>query len=162
MVIESDMISRLLPHKYPFLLVDRVIEVDPGKSIRAIKNVTINEPYFTGHFPGRPIVPGVLLLESLAQTAALMYTAEALQAEGIDLDHLKEADLDYEKIANKVGYLISIKNVKFMKIVTPGDTLVLHAVRKVKLNNLSQIEVDASVGSDVVVKGTISVSEAVE
>jgi 3-hydroxyacyl-[acyl-carrier-protein] dehydratase len=65
-------ILKLLPHRYPFLLVDRVLEIEKGKSIKALKNVTINEPFFTGHFPHRPVMPGVLMLEALAQTAALL------------------------------------------------------------------------------------------
>ena len=72
MRIEAQMISKLLPHKYPFLLIDRVIKLEPGKSAVGIKNVTINEPYFTGHFPSEPIVPGVLIVESLAQLTAVM------------------------------------------------------------------------------------------
>lgn len=98
-----------LPHRYPFLLVDRVIELVPGDRIHAIKNVSINEPYFQGHFPGQPVMPGVLQLEALAQAGALL----AHQLTNFDP-------------ANKVIYLMAMDAVKFRRVVTPGDRLDLH------------------------------------
>ncbi len=158
MRIESQMISKLLPHKYPFLLIDRVIDLKPGKSAVGIKNVTINEPYFTGHFPQEPIVPGVLIVESLAQLTAIMYSTGHFP-EDTDWDHLENAKIDFSEIASKVGYLVDIKNVKFKQIVRPGDQMELRVYKKVQFGNLSQIKIEAYVDGKNVVDGIISVSE---
>ena len=98
-----------LPHRYPILLVDRVLAVDPGKSIRSLKNVTINEPYFEGHFPHRPVMPGVLMLEAMAQTAALLSFA----TERVTPDH------------KSVYYFAGIDRARFKRPVEPGDQLVM-------------------------------------
>jgi len=103
-------ILKQLPHRYPFLLVDRVLEIDKGKSIRALKNVTINEPFFGGHFPNRPVMPGVLMLEALAQAAALL----AFDA------------LDTSPTDDMVYYFAGIDNARFKQPVEPGDQLILH------------------------------------
>ncbi len=103
-------IQKLLVHRYPFLLVDRVIEVEPGKKLVAFKNVTINEDFFNGHFPGHPVMPGVLILEALAQACALL----AYKSSGLDP-------------ASLVIYLMAIDNAKFRKPVVPGDRLTLTA-----------------------------------
>lgn len=97
----------ILPHRYPFLLVDRILEMEMGKRVVGIKNVTINEPFFQGHFPGHPIMPGVLLLEAMAQTGGVLAMRTA-EAEGID-------------IKKKVIYFMTIDKVKFRKPVLPGD-----------------------------------------
>lgn len=102
-------ILKQLPHRYPLLLVDRVLTLDKGKSIRAIKNVTINEPFFTGHFPHRPVMPGVLMLEALAQAAALL----AFDA------------LDTSPDENTVYYFAGIEGARFKRPVEPGDQLFL-------------------------------------
>ncbi|WP_225721763.1 3-hydroxyacyl-ACP dehydratase FabZ [Candidatus Vallotiella sp. (ex Adelges kitamiensis)] len=102
-------ILALLPHRYPILLVDRVLELEPYKRIKALKNVTINEPYFTGHFPTRPVMPGVLILEALAQTAGLLTFAEE--------------QYDPE---NTLYYFVGIDNARFKRVVEPGDQLILH------------------------------------
>lgn len=102
-------ILKLLPHRYPFLLVDRVLEVEKGKSIVAIKNVTMNEPYFTGHFPHRPVMPGVMMLEALAQAAAL----------------LSFHSLDMVPDNNVIYYFAGIDAARFKRPVEPGDTLTL-------------------------------------
>jgi 3-hydroxyacyl-[acyl-carrier-protein] dehydratase len=99
-------IMAILPHRYPFLLVDRVLEMEQGKRIVAIKNVTMNEPFFQGHFPGHPVMPGVLIIEAMAQVAAIM----AYLASGSDAD-------------DKVSYFMAIDNARFRKPVKPGDTL---------------------------------------
>ena len=100
-----------LPHRYPFLLVDRVLDIDVNaKTVRAIKNVTVNEPFFTGHFPGRPIMPGVLIIEAMAQACALL-TFEVEQVE------LQE---------NQVFYFVGVDGARFKRPVVPGDQLVLH------------------------------------
>lgn len=103
-------IQKLLAHRYPFLLVDRVTDIDVGKKLVAYKNVTINEEFFNGHFPGHPVMPGVLQLEALAQACALL----AYKSTGLNPDDL-------------IIYLMSIDNAKFRKPVVPGDKLVLTA-----------------------------------
>ena len=105
-VVEQDEIQALLPHRYPFLLVDRVKEFEPHKRIVGIKNVTCNEPFFVGHFPGRPIMPGVLIVEAMAQTAGVLA-----------FKSLPEAD------QKRPVYFLGMDNVKFRKPVIPGDQL---------------------------------------
>ena len=100
-------ILNILPHRYPFLLVDRILEMEMGKRVVGIKNVTINEPFFQGHFPGHPIMPGVLLLEAMAQTGGVLAMRSA-EFEGMD-------------IRTKVIYFMTIDKVKFRKPVLPGD-----------------------------------------
>lgn len=104
-------ILRLLPHRYPFLLVDRVLECVPGKTIRALKNVTYNEPFFPGHFPGRPLMPGVMIIEALAQAAGIL----AFVTGGVVPNH----DTKF--------YFVGIDKARFRKPVEPGDQLVLTA-----------------------------------
>ena len=108
-VLDIHRILKLLPHRYPILLVDRVIEFEKDKRIKALKNVTINEPYFMGHFPHRPVMPGVLMLEALAQAAALL----SFQSMG---------ELPDE---NTVVYFVGIDGARFKRVVEPGDQLIL-------------------------------------
>ena len=104
--MDSAQIMRLLPHRYPMLLVDRVVEVVKGERIVGIKNVTVNEPFFQGHFPGHPIMPGVLLVEAMAQVGGLLL-----------LDEIEDPE-------QKVLYFMTMDKVKFRRPVTPGDTTV--------------------------------------
>lgn len=104
-------ILKYLPHRYPFLLIDRVISIEPGKEITAIKNVTVNEPFFPGHFPHHPVMPGVLIVEALAQAAAILSFKT--------MDRLPDDDSVY--------YFVGIDGVRFKKPVIPGDQLVLKA-----------------------------------
>ena len=113
-------IQELLPHRYPFLLVDRVTEFEAHKRIVGIKNVTINEPFFNGHFPGHPVMPGVLVIEALAQTGGLL----------TQLSHGEGA-------SGKLFYLVKIDNAKFTKMVVPGDQLVLEVVLKRTIRNMA-------------------------
>jgi 3-hydroxyacyl-[acyl-carrier-protein] dehydratase len=99
-------IMNILPHRFPFLMVDRVLEMEPGKRIVGIKNVTINEPFFQGHFPGHPVMPGVLIIEAMAQVAGI-------------LAYLSSD----EEIRKKVSYFMAIDNARFRKPVVPGDLL---------------------------------------
>jgi 3-hydroxyacyl-[acyl-carrier-protein] dehydratase len=124
-------ILKLLPHRYPFLLVDRVTAIEKGKTIRAIKNVTINEPFFTGHFPHRPVMPGVLMLEALAQAAALLSFA----TEGKAPDD------------KTVYYFAGIDAARFKRPIEPGDQLVL---------NVEVLRVKAGIYK---YKGTVHVGE---
>ena len=105
---DIQLIQRIIPHRYPFLLIDRVIRIDQAKSAIGIKNVTFNEPYFQGHFPGIPIMPGVNIIEALAQTAAVMV--------GVSYDLVDK---------NFLIYFMGINNCKFRKKVVPGDKLEL-------------------------------------
>lgn len=104
-MLDVNDIMKLLPHRYPFLLVDRIIEIDPGKKIVGLKNVTINEPFFPGHFPGHPVMPGVLIIEAMAQTAAILVYNSSDDNKG------------------KITYFVGIDNTKFRKPVVPGDQL---------------------------------------
>lgn len=110
-VLDIHQILKLLPHRYPMLLVDRVVDFEPRQRITALKNVSINEPFFSGHFPHHPIMPGVLILEALAQTAALLTFSD-----------MTEADVN-----NSLYYFVGIDGARFKKPVMPGDQLHLHA-----------------------------------
>jgi 3-hydroxyacyl-[acyl-carrier-protein] dehydratase len=156
--MDSTLIKKMLPHRYPFLLLDKVIELDPGKSAVGIKNVTINEPYFCGHFPTESLVPGVLIVESLAQLTAVMYGTGQFP-EDTDWGNLDGVSIDAEKIAANVGYLVEIKNVKFKNIVRPGDVMVLRVFIKSSFQNLSVVKIDASVEGNIVMEGTIGVTQ---
>lgn len=109
--LDINEIMRHLPHRYPFLLVDRILECEPGKHIVGLKNVTMNEPHFPGHFPHHPVMPGVLILEALAQTAAIM-------------SYVTENKVPDE---NSVVYFAGIDGARFKKPVFPGDQLILKA-----------------------------------
>ena len=111
MIMDIHKILKQLPHRYPFLLVDRVLELEKGKTIKALKNVTMNEPYFEGHFPHRPVMPGVLILEALAQAAALL-----------SFDALDSSPND-----QMIYYFAGIDGARFKRPVEPGDQLILIA-----------------------------------
>ncbi len=123
-------ILKRLPHRYPFLLVDRVVECTPGESIRAIKNVTVNEPFFTGHFPGRPVMPGVMILEALAQAAGI----------------LTYATLHKVPNENTRFYFVGIDGCRFRRPVEPGDQLVLTAKIQRNLKGIWKLSTAAYVG----------------
>lgn len=110
---DLEMIQKILPHRYPFLLVDKVLEIDSGKSAVGIKNVTFNEPHFQGHFPGAPIMPGVTIIESMAQTAGVMVGMSLGLTEG-----------------NLLIYFMTIEKAKFRRKVVPGDVLKMHIETK--------------------------------
>lgn len=134
-------IRKIIPHRYPFLLVDKVIEIDPGKRAVGIKNVTANEPFFQGHFPEYPIMPGVLIVEALAQTAGIAANAEAAQAGG--------------SAEAKLGVFASIDEMKFKRQVMPGDTLRLEAeILSVKMG-VVKAKVIATVDDKVAAEGEI-------
>jgi 3-hydroxyacyl-[acyl-carrier-protein] dehydratase len=115
-------IQSVLPHRYPFLLVDRVVALDPHKNIRAIKNVTINEPFFQGHFPTQPVMPGVLVIEAMAQAGGL-------------LTQFSQAN-PFEK-SDKLFYLVKVDNARFSKMVVPGDQLELDVTLKRLIRNMA-------------------------
>jgi 3-hydroxyacyl-[acyl-carrier-protein] dehydratase len=110
-VLDVEAIQKILPHRPPFLLVDRVVALEPGVRLVGWKSVTMNEPFFVGHFPGKPVMPGVLILEALAQACALL----AVRSMGAD-----------EDVDDKITFLMSIDGAKFRRPVVPGDRLELH------------------------------------
>ncbi len=127
-------IMEIIPHRYPFLLIDKIVEMEMGKRIVGIKNVTMNEPYFQGHFPGHPIMPGVLILEAMAQAGGVL----ALKS------------VPPEQVKNKVIYFMSIDNAKFRKPVLPGDQLrfELDVIRQ--RSNIMSLKAQAFVDNTVV------------
>jgi 3-hydroxyacyl-[acyl-carrier-protein] dehydratase len=128
-------ILTLLPHRYPILLVDRVLELEPHKSIKALKNVSINEPYFQGHFPTRPVMPGVLILEALAQTAALLTFSE-----------------EPSDPSNTLYLFVGIDNARFKRVVEPGDQLILNCTFERHMRGIwkfkARAEVDGVVAAE--------------
>lgn len=135
-------VLKLLPHRYPFLLIDRVLECDPGKKITALKNVTVNEPFFQGHFPERPVMPGVLIIEALAQaTGIVAFTAQ----EGVAEDSLY--------------YLVGIDHARFKQPVQPGDQLILRAEMVRRLRDVGKFKTEAIVDGKVVAGAEIMCAE---
>lgn len=131
-----------LPHRYPFLLVDRVIECVPGKRIHAIKNVTVNEPFFPGHFPHRPVMPGVMILEALAQAAGIL----AFKTAGIVPDE------------NSRFYFVGIDGARFRRPVEPGDQLALKATLERTMRGIWKFATVAEVGGSEVASATMMVA----
>ena len=129
--VEAGKIMEYLPHRYPFLLIDRVLtmELEPEKRLTATKSVTINEPFFPGHFPGNPVFPGVLMIESMAQAAGM-------------LAHLT-AEMEGRK--GELYYLVKVDNARFNKIVVPGDQLILEVVQKRIMRGMGSYHCMASV-----------------
>ena len=136
-VIDISRIIEMIPHRYPFLMVDRVIKVVANESAVGIKNVTINEPFFQGHFPSRPVFPGVLIIEAMAQTAAVL-VVETLgkSAEG------------------KLVYFMSVENCRFRKPVGPGDQLHIHVSKERSRGNVWKFRGEAKVGDVLVAEAT--------
>ena len=132
-------ILKRLPHRYPFLLVDRVLEVEEGVRLLALKNVTINEPFFGGHFPGRPVMPGVLMLEALAQAAALL--AFRSMAEGLGED--------------TVYYFVGIDGARFKRPVVPGDQLLLDVELMRTKSRIYKFRARARVGDELAVEAEL-------
>jgi 3-hydroxyacyl-[acyl-carrier-protein] dehydratase len=133
-------ILKQLPHRYPFLLVDRVLELDKGKSIKALKNVTINEPFFEGHFPNRPVMPGVLMIEALAQAAALL-AFDALDATPND---------------QMIYYFAGIDAARFKRPVEPGDQLILEAELLRMKAGIFKFKTRALVGGELAVEAELT------
>lgn len=141
-MFDIEAILERLPHRYPFLMVDRVIEMVPEKSIVAIKNVTANEAHFMGHFPGHPVMPGVLVLEALAQAGGLLAWETVADKEGISL-----------------LYLVGIENARFKQVVRPGDQLVLKVELDKRKRNLWRFTAHAEVGGKLVAETDIMMAD---
>ncbi len=139
MIMNVQQIEKLLPHRHPFLLVDRVLELEKDKRIVAMKCVTMNEPFFVGHFPGTPVMPGVLIVEALAQTAAL----------------LALSSMTAEQRAGKVTYFMGIDGVRFRKPVVPGDRLELHVETLRSKGAVLKVKAEAKVDGEVVAEGEL-------
>lgn len=127
--IDVRQIAAILPHRYPFLLVDRITEFEPGKRVRALKNVTINEPFFMGHFPGHPVMPGVLVIEAMAQASGI----------------LTQLSNGFDAKANQLYYLVRVDNARFSRTVVPGDQLIMDVVQKRMIRRMGKYECRASV-----------------
>jgi 3-hydroxyacyl-[acyl-carrier-protein] dehydratase len=132
-------ILKRLPHRYPFLLVDRVLELEKNVRIKALKNVTINEPFFSGHFPVRPVMPGVLMLEALAQAAAL----------------LSFESMDVEPGDDTVVYFVGIDGARFKRPVEPGDQLLLEASIERAKSGIYKFKTRATVGGETAVEAEL-------
>jgi len=144
----SDDIKRMLPHRWPMLMIDRAYDVVPGVSGRGIKSVSVNEPFFAGHYPDHSIMPGVMIVEAMAQLVAVVYVAEMLEAP-------TPAEGDPSE---SVGYLGSISSMKFSRLVVPGDQLTLEAKLGQKLGGLRSVSVRASVGTELAAAGSLIVT----
>ncbi len=136
-------IFELLPHRYPFLLVDRVTDFEPGKRLTALKNVTFNEPFFQGHFPGNPVMPGVLILEALAQASGL----------------LVQLSVPHHPDVKPLYYLVKIDKARFTKIVRPGDQLILEVEQKRMVMRMGQFWCQAKVDGEVVASAEMLCAE---
>ena len=141
-------IQALLPHRYPFLLVDRVLEFEAHKRVLAIKNVSFNEPYFQGHFPGHPVMPGVLVVEALAQAGGVL----------TQLSH--QVDGGGAPVSGRVFYLVKVDNAKFSRMVVPGDRLELDVTLKRMIRNMAQFIGIARVDGEQVACAEILCAEA--
>jgi len=127
-------IMEILPHRYPFLMVDKIFDLVPGKSASGIKNITLNEPYFTGHFPGNPIMPGVLMVEAMAQVGACAILGE-------------------EKYQHQLAYLAGIDHVRFQRLAVPGDRLLI-TTELIKLRaNIGKAKGKITVDDELVCEG---------
>jgi 3-hydroxyacyl-[acyl-carrier-protein] dehydratase len=138
-MLDIQHILRKLPHRYPFILVDRVLEIEHGVRIRALKNVTINEPFFQGHFPARPVMPGVLMLEALAQAAALL----SFESQGT------------EPGDDTVVYFAGIDEARFKRPVSPGDQLILEAAIERQKAGIYRYKARATVDGQLAVEATL-------
>lgn len=137
MELNIQQIMEIIPHRYPFLMIDRIVELEEGKRAVGIKNVTINEPFFQGHFPGRPIMPGALIVEALAQVGAVVI-------------------LQNPEFQNKLAVFTGMNGFKFKHQVVPGETLRLEAEMTKFRSVMGKAEVCAYVGDEVAAKGEIS------
>jgi 3-hydroxyacyl-[acyl-carrier-protein] dehydratase len=137
--IDIKRIMEMLPHRYPLLLIDRLVDIEPNESAIALKNVTMNENFFQGHFPGAPVMPGVLIIEAMAQTAAALVVHSA----GKELE-------------GKLVYFMAIEGGKFRKPVVPGDQLFIHVKRLQNRRNVWKFTCEAKVGEDLCAEAIVT------
>ena len=136
-MVDKDQILRNLPHAFPFRMIDRILEIEKGKKAVALKNVSIDEPYFLGHFSNEPVMPGVLLLEAMAQTGGLAFESS------------------FEKEEEEIPVLARIEEFRLKKRVIPGDQLIIEAEVLHIFSNLAKVKVLAKVGEELVAEGTL-------
>ena len=141
--IDVERIAAMLPHRYPFLLIDRVVAFERGKRLTAIKNVTINEPFFQGHFPGHPVMPGVLIIESMAQASGV----------------LVKLSVPHDAKQPVVFYLVKVDKARFNRIVVPGDQLTLEVEHKRTMRNMSLFWCQALVDGNVAAEAEMLCAE---
>ena len=139
--LDIGQIQKILIHRYPFLLVDKVIDLEPGKKGTGIKNVTINEGFFSGHFPEEPIMPGVLIIEAMAQVAAIVVGSETMGKA--------------VKPEERMGYLAGVKEIKFKRPVRPGDQLEINVEVVQRLANLFKVKGEARVDKEICAQGEL-------
>lgn len=139
MTMDIQDILKRLPHRYPFLMVDRVLDIETGRRIKALKNVTMNEPFFSGHFPNRPVMPGVLMIEALAQAAAIL----AFEHHGVLPDD------------KTVVYFVGIDNARFKRPVGPGDQLILNCSLERSKGGIYKFETHATVNDQIAVSADL-------
>lgn len=141
--LDIHQILQHLPHRYPFLLIDRVLDCKAGESLTALKNVTINEPYFIGHFPYRPVMPGVLILEALAQATGILAIRTA----------------NRQRTEKSLYYFVGIDRARFKHPVEPGDQLILEVIFKRNMRNLWKFDASAKVEGKVVASAELMCAE---
>ena len=138
--IDINRIMQMIPHRYPILLVDRIVDFKPDEFIVGLKNVTINEPHFLGHFPTKPIMPGVLIVEALAQTSAVFVVQTVGEVE----------------LSGKLVYFMSIDNAKFRSLVVPGDSMYMHVYKEKQRANIWKFRGEAKVEDKLVAEATFT------
>lgn len=137
--LDTDQIMQMIPHRYPFLMIDRIVDIVPDKSAVGIKNVTINEPFFQGHFPGHPVMPGVLIIESMAQTAGvLVVLSSGKQSEG------------------KLVYFMSVDQARFRKPIVPGDSVRIRVEKQRNRGNVWKFKGEARVNETLMAEATFT------
>lgn len=140
--IDIERVMEMIPHRYPFLMIDKIIEVVPNERAVGLKNVSVNEPHFLGHFPGRRVMPGVLIIESMAQTAAVL-VVQTLGAES----------------EGKLVYFMTVDNARFRRPVVPGDSVEIHVVKRRRRGNVwkfnCQAKVDGKVAAEAIIAAMI-------
>jgi 3-hydroxyacyl-[acyl-carrier-protein] dehydratase len=137
--IDITRVMQMIPHRYPMLMIDRVIDIVPDVRATGVKNISINEQYFQGHFPQRPVMPGVLIIESMAQTAAVLVVQTlGAAAEG------------------KLVYFMTVDDARFRRPLTPGDTAYIHVVKQRKRGNVWKFRGEAKVGDTLCAEATFS------
>ena len=146
MPVDIERIQAMLPHRYPFLLVDRVLDLEPGKRLTALKNVTVNEPFFQGHFPGHPVMPGVMIIEALAQASGLLVFLSG----------------DRERAEQPMYYLVKVDNAKFSQLVVPGDQLMLEVELKRMIRRMGLFACRAVVAGKQVAEAELLCAERAE